>query len=187
MDKKINILNTSFEDVFVLETNYFKDSRGKFGRVYCIEELTSCLKGKNIKQINHSITEKKGTVRGLHCQTTPFCETKIIKCLKGRIYDVIVDIRINSKTFLKYFHIELSENEDKMLLIPEGFVHGFQTLTKDVEILYFHTNIYNKENEYSINVLDPRINISWPLKISEISEKDKNIKFLDESFKGIII
>jgi dTDP-4-dehydrorhamnose 3,5-epimerase len=187
MDKKINILRTPFEGVFILESNYFEDSRGKFGRIYCFEELETCLKSKLIKQINHSVTTKKGTLRGLHYQIPPFSETKIIKCLKGKIYDVIIDIRRNSETFLKYFHIELSENENKMLLIPEGFAHGFQTLTRDVEILYFHTNIYNKENECSISAFDPRINIFWPLKISEISDKDKNIKLLNESFKGILI
>lgn len=185
MDKKLEILSTPFKDLVCLQPNHFEDTRGRFSRVFCENELQGHLKNKNIKQINHSVTYQKGSVRGFHFQYKPFTEVKIVKCIKGRVLDVVIDIRKNSKTFLQHFTYELTAKNGNMLYIPEGFAHGFQTLEDNTELLYLHTELYSPGNEGALNVLDPILNISWPLAIAEVSERDKSHAFLDENFKGI--
>lgn len=183
---KLNILSTSFDKLFVVQPNSFQDERGVFSRLYCQDELEDACK-ISIKQINHSLTYKKGTVRGLHFQYEPHAEVKIVKCIQGSIYDVVVDIRKDSPTFLKTFSIELTKENQKMLCIPKGFAHGFQTLEDNTELLYFHSNIYVPENEGALNVKEPRLNIEWPLEITSISNKDQFNDFLNNSFRGVDI
>ena len=136
-------------------------------------------------QINHSFTQKKNSIRGLHYQINPFCETKIVNCIKGSIFDIAVDIRTHSKTYLHYYAIELSEDSNDALLIPEGFAHGFQTLSDNVELLYFHTMPYNKDFERGINPLDKTLNVDWPFPALEMSERDKNLPMIDDFFDGV--
>ena len=186
MDKKLKIITTSFNDLFVIEPNKYEDERGSFSRVYCAEELKE-LTSIDIKQINHSFTKDKGTVRGMHFQYEPNCEVKIVKCISGSILDVVVDIRKNSPTFLKYFSIKLTKENQKMLYIPKGFAHGFQTLEDDTELLYMHSNIYTPSNEGALNVKDPLLGIKWLLDIKNLSKRDKEHKFLSTTFKGIDI
>lgn len=183
---KLNILPTAFDKLFVIQPNSFQDERGIFSRLYCQDELENVC-NINIKQINHSLTLNKGTVRGLHFQYEPHAEVKIVKCIQGSIFDVVVDIRKDSPTFLKTFSIELTKENQKMLCIPKGFAHGFQTLEDNTELLYFHSNIFVQENEGALNVNEPCLNIQWPLKITSISKKDAIHPFINSDFQGVVI
>ena len=184
MEKKLNIKNTNFEGLFIIEPNIFEDNRGSFSRIFCENELSSIL-DFNIKQINHSVTSKRGTIRGLHFQYEPNSEIKMIKCVKGSVFDVVVDIRRNSETFLKVFSIELSEFNNKIIFIPKGFAHGFQALEDDTELIYLHSSLYKPSNEGALNPMDKILDITWPEDISNISEKDRNHPFITDKFKGI--
>lgn len=184
MDQKLNIINTDFNGLYIIEPNKFIDERGSFSRVYCEIEMKDIF-CKNIKQINHSVTKNKGTVRGLHFQYEPNSEIKMVKCIRGSIYDVVVDIRKNSPTFLKHFTVELTEKNQKMIHIPKGFAHGFQTLEDDVELLYLHSNIYTPDKEGALNIKDPQLDIKWPFTVTHLSNRDKNHPFLNRKFEGI--
>jgi dTDP-4-dehydrorhamnose 3,5-epimerase len=139
----------------------------------------------NIAQINKSITHKKGSVRGLHYQNYPYTEKKIITCESGEIWDVAVDIRRGSKTFLKY-HIEiLSEASNTAIYIPEGFAHGFQALKDNSSLLYFHSEYFSPEFQGGINVLDSLLSIPWPLPILNLSDRDSNFTKLSKNFQGV--
>ena len=186
MDNDLKIISTKFSDLYIIEPNSFKDERGTFSRIYCENELKDIF-GKNIKQVNHSITKDKGTVRGLHFQYEPNVEIKMLKCIKGSVLDVVVDIRKNSLTFLKCFSVELTQENQKMIYIPKGFAHGFQTLEDNTELLYFHSSIYTPSNEGSLNVKDPILNIKWPLDIVNLSKRDETHDFLDNTFEGIVV
>jgi dTDP-4-dehydrorhamnose 3,5-epimerase len=186
LGKKLNITSTSFDNLFIIEPNTFYDERGAFSRVFCENELHYIF-DLPIKQVNHSITKQKGTVRGLHFQYEPNSEVKMVKCIKGSIYDVVVDIRKNSPTFLKIFTIELSEENQKMIYIPKGFAHGFQTLEDETQLLYFHSSIYAPLNEDALNIKDPLLDIKWPLNIINLSKRDESHPFLTKDFKGINI
>mgnify|MGYP001192393159 FL=1 len=184
MEKKLNIIETNFQDLYIVDPNGFHDERGSFSRVFCQNELKDIF-SFNIKQINHSVTKKSGTVRGLHFQYEPNSEVKMVKCIKGSVLDVLVDIRKGSKTFLEIFYIELSEHNQKMIFIPKGFAHGFQTLEDDSELIYLHSSIYTPSNEGALNVLDKKLKIKWPKDIINLSERDKNHPHLTSKFKGI--
>ena len=186
MDKKLNFISTNINGLYVIEPNIFSDDRGSFSRVYCEEELKE-ISNISIKQINHSITKYKGTVRGMHFQYEPNSEVKMVKCIKGSVFDVVVDIRKGSPTFLETFSIELTQENQKMLYIPKGFAHGFQTLEDETELLDLHSTIYTPSNEGALNVNDPLLKIKWPLDIVNLSKRDSEHKFLDINFKGIEI
>jgi dTDP-4-dehydrorhamnose 3,5-epimerase len=163
---------------FIIDLEPFSDNRGEFMRLFCKNELQA-IEDIDCVQANYSINKKKGTLRGMHFQNPPFSETKIIKCLNGSIYDVIVDLRKGSPTYLKWHAEVLKKGDYKMLYIPKGFGHGFQTLEDDSEVLYFHSEFYNKAADNGFNYEDSKIRIKWPLPISVISEKDKNLKNFD--------
>lgn len=175
----------SLPGVFQIELSPFNDDRGQFTRLFCKQELKSLGIDKDINQINLSHTNNKFSIRGLHFQYPPFAETKIIYCLKGKILDVVVDIRKNSPTFLQHLSIELSENISNALLIPEGFAHGFQTLENDTEIVYFHTQKYNSEFEGGLHYADPILKINWRNEPTDISDKDNKRQKIDINFTGI--
>ncbi len=177
-NKKLNFEELNLSGVFKIIKNKFSDDRGDFFRLFCEQEFKEQNISNNLNQINLSTSAQKGTVRGLHYQTSPFSEQKIVTCIKGKIWDVAVDIRKESPTYLKWISLELSAENYTSILIPEGFAHGFQTLESNSEILYFSSKPYMKEFEKGINPLDKKIKINWPLKISNISSKDKNQKFL---------
>ena len=178
---------TKLNGLFVIELEPFQDERGKFFRVYCENELNDIGHNKRIVQINQSLTKKKGTIRGMHFQYPPKAEIKMVRCLKGSIFDVAIDLRSNSPTFLKWHSEILSEDNMMILYIPEGFAHGFQTLENDSELLYLHTEIYSPGYEGGINYKDPKINIKWPLEITDVSERDTSFKLIGEDFQGIIL
>ena len=126
-------------------------------------------------------------MRSLHFQYPPHAKIKLVSCLQGEIFDVAVDLRQNSPTFLQWHGVVLSAQNKQSLLIPEGFAHGFQALSQDCELIYLHTAAYHPEAEGALNVADPRLNIAWPLAITEISERDRNHKLIEQDFQGIIL
>jgi len=181
----MKFINTKIEGVHVIEPTPFKDHRGMFARVFCKNELREIGHDKEIVNINHSATSKKGSIRGMHFQYPPKAEIKIFKCIKGSILDIAIDLRKNSPTFLQYHGEVLSAENMKMLYVPEGFAHGFQSLEDDIEIIYSTTEFYSPENESGVRFNDPKIGIKFPLEVTDISEKDKNQKLLSDDFKGI--
>jgi dTDP-4-dehydrorhamnose 3,5-epimerase len=184
LDKKLSIIPTEFSGLYIIEPNLFEDERGAFGRLFCEDELKDIFKF-NIKQINHSLTKEKGTVRGLHFQYEPYAEIKMVKCIKGAVLDVVVDIRKDSPTFLQHFSVELTEQNQKMIYIPKGFAHGFQTLKDNTELLYLHSTVYTPSNEGALNIDDPLLNIKWPLNIINLSARDETHPYLTDEFEGV--
>jgi dTDP-4-dehydrorhamnose 3,5-epimerase len=171
----------------IIRLTNFKDFRGKLSRVFCTESLKKKNLSFSIKQINHALVKKKATIKGMHIQLQPFNEIKLVKVIKGKIFDVVLDLRKNSKNFLKYKVFILDSSTDNLLIIPKGFAHGFQSLTNNCEIIYCHSETYNPKKELSINPLDPNISINWPLKKPIISSKDLNSQYIYDDFKGIVI
>lgn len=171
----------------IIDTEPFTDHRGVFARFFCEKELSKLIGDRHIVNANFSRTLKKGVIRGLHFQRPPHAEMKLVRCIHGAVYDVIVDIRKSSPTFLKWFGIELNAENMKMLCIPEGFAHGFQVLEEPSEMLYLHSEFYSKEHEGALNYSDPVLAIQWPLEVTDISERDKNHKMIDGDFQGVIL
>jgi len=161
------------------------DKRGSFTRTFCAREFQYSGLKYNFVQHNQSFSKYKGTLRGLHFQNEPFKEVKVVTCTQGKIYDVIVDIRKNSSTFLKWYGVELSAESNNSLYIPEGFAHGFITLVDNSEISYLVSNYYESNYEDGIHYMDSKVNITWPVEVKVISEKDENRAFLTDDFKGI--
>lgn len=178
---------TPINDAYIVSLNPFKDERGWFGRVFCNEEFSKIGHTKQWVQINHSFTVKKGALRGMHFQRSPYTEIKLVRCIAGEIFDVIIDLRENSNTFLKWFGVHLSAQNKKMLYIPQGFAHGFQTMKENTELIYHHSEFYNSDFEDGIKYDEPLVGIKWPMKIQEISLRDMNHKYITDSFKGINI
>jgi len=183
----MDISSTTLPDLYVINSHYHGDNRGAFARLFCDHELSALLGERKIVQINHSITTIKGTIRGLHFQHAPAAEMKIIRCLKGRVFDVAVDLRAGSKTFLKWHGEKLDADNAKAFVIPEGFAHGFQTLEPDTELLYLHTSHYQPELERGLRYDDPCIAIEWPLPVTELSNKDREQSFINEAFLGVTL
>jgi len=172
---------------YVIELEPFLDERGLFVRTFCQKEFAQIGFHKQIVQINRSITRQKGTIRGMHYQLPPACETKIIRCVQGKVFDVMVDIRTGSPTFKQWHGVTLSKDNMRMVYIPEGFAHGFQTLTDNAELIYHHSAFYSPEYEHGLRCDDPALAIKWPLPVGAISPKDQSYSFTDNNFKGIEI
>ena len=177
---------TSIPGVFVAETTPFKDQRGAFYRAFCDQELVSLLLGRAIRQINVSRTEAVGAIRGLHYQHPPHAEMKLVRCLRGRVWDLALDLRRDSATFLRWHAEELSSDNARMVVIPEGCAHGFQVLDAGSELLYLHTAPYESESEGGVRFDDPAVEIAWPLAATDISQRDGSHPFLTGDFSGII-
>ena len=163
------------------------DSRGSLSRIFCAETLEEAGWHQSIAQLNHTKTLTRGTVRGMHYQLPPHSELKLVSCIRGEIWDVVVDLRSNSPTFLKWHAEILSAENNGALLIPEGCAHGFQTQTDNVEVLYCHSEAYQPASEAGLNPQDPFLAINWPLEISELSPKDDGHPMISGTFKGVII
>ena len=162
----------------VIKRKKLSDTRGFLERLFCKKEFNKILGKKEIVQINRSLTKKRGTIRGMHYQVGSSAEDKIITCIKGKVYDVIVDLRKKSKTFLKSYSFILDQKKNTSIFVPAGFAPGFQTLTDNCELIYFHTNYYNFKKSKTLNYLDPKLKISWPIKTTSISKKDKKQNFI---------
>lgn len=184
---RFECMPTPLQGLMVVQRKPIKDSRGIFARLYCDEELRQIGLTKPIAQINQSLTHRRGAVRGLHFQHPPHAETKFVSCLRGEVFDVAVDLRQGSPTFLHWHAEILSVGNYKTLVIPEGFAHGFQTLTKDCEMLYFHTAAYQPGAECGLNAKDPRLNIRWPEAITELSPRDAMHPLVTEDFSGVAV
>jgi len=170
---------------YIIDLTPFGDSRGWFARTYCKKEFEQIGHTKEWVQLNHSYTVQKGALRGMHYQLPPFSEVKMVRCIAGAVYDVIIDLREDSATFLQWFGIELSAKNKKMVYIPEGFAHGFQTLEDHSELIYHHSEFYTPAAERGVRFNDRRINLRWPAEPTEISERDKQHPLIDDNFKGI--
>lgn len=182
-----NITDLPLDGLKLINRKQLGDQRGFLTRLFCAEELAMVGWTKSIAQINHTYTAKKGTIRGMHFQTPPNSEMKLISCLRGEIFDVAVDVRSYSETFLHWHGEYLSADNRKALLIPEGFAHGFQTITDDVELVYCHSAAYCPESEAGLHPFDLRLGISWALPITELSERDKHHPLITTNFKGVIL
>ena len=185
MNKRFSFLPTPISGLWIAQRMALNDARGSFARLFCADEFSEIGLNKPIIQINHSLNRKSGTVRGLHFQHPPHTETRIVVCVNGEVFDVAVDIRTGSETFLCWHGEKLSPENQKSMVIPEGFAHGFQTLTDDCELIYLHTGRYTPEAEEGLNILDPRIGIAWPLTPHSMSYRDAHHPLLDESFSGV--
>jgi len=181
----MQFFQTPLPNVYEIILESFVDDRGFFTRIFCKNEFAAIGFEKEIVQVNHSFTRKKGIIRGLHYQVRPAAETKIIRCIKGRVFDVIVDLRADSTTFLQWHGVELTRDNMKIVFIPEGFAHGFQTLTDEVELIYHHSGFYNPEFEAGLRFDDPALMIPWPLPVNGISTKDLKYKMLRNDFNGL--
>ncbi len=183
---KLHIQETNFNGTYCVESDSFKDHRGVFNRLYCSDELQEIIGDRSIVNINLSMTKTKGTVRGMHFQKPPRAEMKLIRCLKGRVFDVVVDVRKGSPTFLQWLGVELSEANNKMVVIPEGFAHGFQVLEESSELLYLHTAQYSRQDEGALHAQDSGLDIKWPLPISELSDRDcQHVLLSEQNFTGL--
>jgi len=180
-------VETSISGVWVIESSSFQDNRGVFSRFFCSRELHTILGQRSIEQINQSRTHSIGAVRGLHYQNPPHAEMKIVRCIKGRVFDVAVDLRQGSPSFLKWAAVELTPESNQAFVIPEGCAHGFQVLEPDSELLYLHTAFYFPEAEGAVRFDDPQIGIKWPLASTDLSTRDLSHPYLNEDFKGIVL
>jgi dTDP-4-dehydrorhamnose 3,5-epimerase len=178
---------TPMADLVVAESKTFKDERGAFARLFCEQELSFVLGGRKIVQINHSRTQAIGAVRGLHFQHAPHAEMKFVRCMKGKVWDVAVDLRAESPSYKTWYAQELSQQNARMMVIPEGFAHGFQVLEAGSELLYLHTACYTPESEGGLRHDDPQVGIAWPLPVTDISARDSCHAYLDNSFRGIVL
>jgi len=161
------------------------DARGFIARLFCYAELQEAGWIRPIRQINHARTVQSGALRGMHFQLPPQCEMKLVSCIRGEVWDVAVDVRAGSPTFLKWHAERLSEDNHHALLIPEGFAHGFQALSDNVELLYCHSAAYAPAHEAALNPFDPRLAIAWPLPVTDISVRDQNRALLSDDFEGV--
>lgn len=176
---------TYIAGVSVATTSRIADHRGAFTRFFCAEELAPLLGVRRILQVNHSRTASAGAIRGLHYQRAPHAEMKFVRCLKGRVLDIALDLRKDSPTFLKFHAEELEPDTARMLVIPEGCAHGFQVLEPGSELLYLHTAFYNRESEGGVKYDDPAVGIPWPLPAADLSARDQAHPPIDASFKGL--
>lgn len=183
----MKIHQTAISGLVVIESEPKNDERGFFTRLYCQEELQELVGTRQIVQINQSSTRTVGATRGLHYQHRPHAEMKLVRCLKGKVWDVAIDLRAGSPTFLKWHAEELSAENARMMVIPEGFAHGFQVLEEDSELLYLHTAHYSSSAEGGVRPTDPRLSINWPLAVRDLSDRDRNHPLLASDFTGLVV
>ena len=182
----MKIVELNINGVHKITPVVHSDERGEFYRYYCSKEFKK-FTDVDFVQMNHSINHKKGTLRGMHYQLPPKGEEKLIRCVKGKIFDVFVDLRANSPTFLQWDSVILSEENKEMLFLPKGIAHGFITLEDETHILYQHSEYYSPEHERGFRYDDKLINIDWPIKIETISARDEEHPFLDAEYNGLEI
>jgi len=175
---------TPLDGLHLIETASVGDRRGRFSRLFCERDFAPIEQSLHFTQVNLSETTHNGTIRGMHYQTSAAAESKLIRCLRGQVFDVAVDLRRNSPTFLQWHAIELSDDNNREVFIPKGFAHGFQTLTDDVQLLYLHTTAWTPEHEAGLRYDDPRLAIRWPQPVTLVSDRDMGYPLLDDGFAG---
>jgi dTDP-4-dehydrorhamnose 3,5-epimerase len=182
---RFTIFDTPIADLKVVERQKMGDERGFLARVFCAEELAAAGWCQPVAQINHTSTQRTGVVRGLHFQHPPHSEMKLVSCLRGAVWDVAVDLRNGSRTYLQWHAEELSAANRRALLIPPGFAHGFQTLCDDCELLYLHSMAYTPAAEAGLHAKDLRLAIDWPMTISGLSLRDDKHPRIGPEFAGV--
>ena len=181
----MQFIETHLKDLYLIQLKILKDDRGFFARTFCKEQFSTIGFDKQFVQFNHSFNTLKGTIRGMHYQKQPFAETKLIRCVQGSLFDVAVDLRKDSPTYLQSFVAELSAGNMRCILIPEGFAHGFQTLEDNTAIIYHHTSYYKPNTEGGVRYDDTALNIRWPLPPVNISPKDLLYPLINQNFEAI--
>ncbi|MGL3104509.1 dTDP-4-dehydrorhamnose 3,5-epimerase family protein [Bradyrhizobium sp. BR 1432] len=171
--------------IWITESTVHSDHRGTFHRLFCANEEQKIIGARRIVQINLSLTHSVGAVRGLHYQKPPMAEMKIVRCLRGRVFDVAVDLRKNSPTFLKWTAVELTPDNRRSFIIAEGCAHGFQILEENSEVLYLHTAFYSPPDEGSVRFDEPMVGVVWPLPPIDLSTRNSNHPLLDVDFEGL--
>ena len=182
---RFEVADTPLPGLKLVRRQKLGDARGFLSRLFCAEELVAAGWSGPIAQINHTHTARQGTVRGLHFQHPPHAEVKLVSCLRGEVWDVAVDVRQGSSTFLRWHAEHLSADNGHALLIPKGFAHGFQALSDDAELLYCHSAAYAAQAEVGLNALDERLAVTWPLPIAELSARDAGHARISDEFKGV--
>lgn len=182
---RFSVTSTALAGLKVIRRQKLGDERGFVSRIFCAHELADAGWHDPIVQINHTSTSRQGTVRGMHFQYAPHAEMKLVSCIRGAILDVAIDVRHGSPSFLQWHAERLSADNNCALMIPEGFAHGFQALTDEVEIIYCHSAAYHPEAEGGLHPLDQRLAIAWPLPVVGLSTRDANHPFLDQKFEGV--
>lgn len=184
---RFEISSTPLDNLYLLQRKVLGDQRGYFQRMFCATDLAELGWHEPIAQVNHTYTAVKGSIRGMHLQLPPSAEMKLITCMKGEVWDVALDLRADSATFLQWHAVLLSQANQRSYLIPAGFAHGFQTMSDEVEMLYCHSKPYAPADEMGLNPFDGRLAIKWPLGVTEMSDKDRNWPMLSKEFQGVIV
>lgn len=176
---------TKIAGAFAVKHDVRVDGRGRFKRQYCEREFADAGLNTLWVQVNHSLTNGAGSVRGMHFQRPPSAEVKLVSCLVGRAFDVAVDLRQGSPTFLQWASIEIDDATS--FYIPEGCAHGFQTLTQEVHLIYQHSAYYDPRAEGGVAFDDLKIGIEWPVPVGKVSDRDRSFTFIGDSFEGIAL
>lgn len=176
----MRFFETKLNGAFIIDLDQYSDHRGYFARAFCVKEFNDKGLNTSVAQCNLSYCIQKGTLRGMHYQIFPANETKLVRCTKGAIYDVIIDLRSDSPTYLSHVGVELTAENHRAIYVPEMFAHGYQALTNEAEIFYQVSEFYSPQYECGIRYDDPKFNITWPLTISNLSEKDSHWPFFNE-------
>jgi len=182
---RLTLTPLALAGLHLVQRQRLSDSRGDLSRIFCAHELAAAGWTQPVAQINHTRTARRGTVRGLHFQRAPHAEAKLVSCIRGEVWDVAVDLRQGSATFLQWHAQPLSADNGCALLIPQGFAHGFQALTDDAELLYCHSAAFAPQAEAGIHPQEPRLAISWPLPVSDLSPRDASHAWLTDDFEGV--
>ena len=185
INKRMKFYPTPLLGAYTIELEGRSDERGFFARLFCESEFQAAGLPTPIVQINNAFSVAAGTLRGMHYQLPPSSEIKVVRCIRGAVYDVIIDLRPNSPTFTKWFGTELSAENRVMMFVPRGFAHGILTLTDDAETLYLVSALYDPKQERGVRFDDSRIGVAWPRTPTEISQKDRAWPDLDPDFHGI--
>jgi dTDP-4-dehydrorhamnose 3,5-epimerase len=173
---------TPLSGAYVIDLEKRGDDRGFFARAFCVNEFAAQGLATQFVQVNNSLSAQKGTLRGMHYQLAPKAETKLVRCIRGALFDVILDLREGSSTFGQSFGAELSAENRRMMYVPKGFAHGFVTLTDDTEAFYFVDEFYAPDEERGVRWNDPRFAIPWPVEPTVISDKDKAHRDFDAAW-----
>lgn len=184
---RFHFLATPLAGLQCVDRLRLEDHRGFLSRLFCADEFAAAGFALSVAQINHTLTRSAGAVRGMHYQLPPFAEMKLVTCMRGQVFDVAVDLRAGSPTFLHWHGEVLSPENGRALAIPQGFAHGFQVLGDDCELVYLHSAPYRPEAERAVNALDARLAIDWPLPVAEMSDRDRSHAMLSENFTGIVL
>lgn len=174
------ITEAAIQGVYIIDLDLKQDERGGFARTFCVKEFEAHGLKPTVVQCNLSFNYQRGTLRGMHYQLAPATETKLIRCIQGAVYDVIIDLRPESSTYLSHVGVELTADNRRALYVPEMFAHGYQTLTDNAEVMYQVSEFYTPGYERGLRYNDPKLGINWPLTVTHLSPKDASWPLLDE-------